>query len=142
MKKPPKNASILSGVFRIFKSKPGPGAMRTAQRLRNQDKQNPGATDFPYRAAEIVVEENACDAVRPLAGNRFLLDDVPHIPLAECTSRKCTCTYVRHRDRRNKYQERRAEFSALTNAYVTTGNSERRASGGRRADDSPPNHLL
>lgn len=140
MKKPPKNASFLSGVFSIFKSKPTPSAMKTAQRTRGQDKRNKqgsGGTDFPYRAAEIVIEDCACDAVRGLAGNRFLLDEVPHIPVADCTSRKCTCTYIRHKDRRNKYQERRAEFSALTNAYVKTGHSERRGSAGRRADDAP-----
>lgn len=139
MKKPPKNASFLSGVFSIFKGKPTPNAVKSAQRVRGQDKQRrqgSGSTDFPYRAAEIVIEDCACDAVRGLAGNRFLLDEVPHIPVADCTSRKCTCTYLRHNDRRNKYEERRAEFSALTNAYAATGNSERRGSAGRRADDA------
>jgi hypothetical protein len=145
MKKTSKNSSFLSGVFRIFKSSPTPKAMKTAQRARIQEKHNkqsPGGTDFPYRAAEIVVEDCACDAVRVLTGNRFLLDEVPHIPVANCTSRKCTCTYVRHKDRRNKYEERRAEFSALTNAYTTIGNSERRGSAGRRADDAPLSQLL
>ncbi|MCB1687492.1 MAG: hypothetical protein KDI33_03365 [Halioglobus sp.] len=143
MKKTSRDSSFLSGVFRIFKSSPARGTMKTAQKARERvlekhSRQSASERELPYRAAEIVVQKSACEAVMGLTGTRFLMDEVPHIPVPDCTSRKCTCTYLRHEDRRNKFGNRRAEFSKLTNAYAVIGNSERRAvSGGRRFDDVP-----
>jgi hypothetical protein len=116
--------------------------MKTAHKARERvlekhSRQSASEMDFPYRAAEIVIQKNACKAVLGLTGNRFLMDEVPHIPVPDCTSRKCTCTYLRHNDRRNKNGNRRAEFSKLTNAYAVIGNSERRGVRGRRVDDMP-----
>ena len=140
MKKPPRDTSLLSSVFRIFKDSSAQKTVKKTQQSRvhkqeRQPAQSSSGAEFPYRAAEIVVEDCCCDAVRALSGTRFLLNKVPHIPLRDCTSRKCTCVYVRYNDRRVDYGDRRAAYSTLTNAYTTIGNSERRGSRGRRADD-------
>jgi hypothetical protein len=140
MKKTPKNSSLLSSMLTIFSRKPAKTTMKTVQKgsvrvVTKHNKKKYSGVDYPYRAAEIVVADPGCDAARVLAGTRFLLRDVPHIPLPECTSRKCACTYVRYLDRRNQHMDRRAEFSILTNVYSTIGNEERRRRIGRRADD-------
>ncbi|MEZ5504317.1 MAG: hypothetical protein R3E50_17280 [Halioglobus sp.] len=81
-------------------------------------------------------EPNACAAVRQLAGVRFLLRNVPRIPVADCTCRQCNCYYRRYSDRRNVDQERRAVFSLKSNMYATHGHAERRVKVGRRAHDA------
>ncbi|CAA0100932.1 Uncharacterised protein [Halioglobus japonicus] len=146
MKKMSKRPALLSGIFGIFKSKPTKTSMKSAQRMRARVQQKhgkhcAGGQDSPYRAAEIVVKEGACDTAKALAGTRFLMREVPHIPVVDCVSRRCTCTYLHHSDRRNKDGDRRAHFDTLTSAYVTTGHSERRGSRGRRADDRPLGQL-
>ena len=118
-------------------------AQQTRARIQQtQHRPSPSEAEHPFRAAEIVVDDCACDAVKPLAGTRFLMDEVPHLPVRECTSRKCTCVYLRHPDRRNVFDIRRAQYSTRTNAYTAVGNPERRASLGRRADDAPLSQLL
>ena len=147
MKKTSKGSSFLSSVVGIFTDSSTQKAMKKAQQMRTriqagQHRRSPSEAEHPYRAAEIVADDCACDAVKPLTGTRFLMDEVPHIPVRGCTSRKCNCAYVRHLDRRNTIDIRRAQYAALTNAYTTSGNTERRASFGRRADDAPLTQLL
>tara|TARA_R110002049_G_scaffold67693_5_gene175756 strand:- start:3912 stop:4355 length:444 start_codon:yes stop_codon:yes gene_type:complete len=146
MKKTSKTPTLLSGIIGIFKSKPTKSSMESAQRTRARVHEKHGRhsgpeRDSPYRAAEIVVAQGACEPVRALAGTRYLLREVPHIPVTDCASRKCTCTYIHHPDRRNMDGDRRAHYDTLTNAYTTTGHSERRGSNGRRADDMPLGQL-
>ncbi len=141
MKKSSRNSSLLSSVFKVFRGGSGQGAAEAASktRSRSQEKyarQRDADLSFPYRAAEIVVEKRACNAVLGLAGTRFLMDEVPHIPVRGCDARKCSCIYLHHEDRRDNSGDRRAEFSALTQAYNTNlGNPERRGGRGRRVSD-------
>jgi hypothetical protein len=146
MKKTSKTPTLLSGIFGIFKSKPTKSSMESAQRTRARvygkyGKHGGLGQGSPYRAAEIVVAEGACEAARALAGTRYLLREVPHIPVTDCASRKCTCTYKHHPDRRIRDGDRRAHYDSLTNAYTAIGHSERRGSNGRRADDMPLGQL-
>ena len=134
-----KGSSYFSGVVAFFRGKPQNIKSSTARKAsaRVQTRQSPGASadSHPYRAAEIVCEHNACPAAAELAGKRFLLREVPRIPLADCTSRNCACTYVRHKDRRSWSGNRRAEFSMRTKLFPTLGHDERRRRIGRRSDD-------
>jgi len=98
----------------------------------DKSKQAHSPETSPYRAAEVIYPECACDAVRALGGRRYLLREVPRIPVPDCTMRKCECSYVRFKDRRNESSDRRALFSIRTNMYTTHGNNERRRRAGRR----------
>jgi hypothetical protein len=139
MKKTSSDPSFLSSVLSMFSRKPTRSRMKVAQqasaRVQAKHGRQPfSGVSYPYRAAEIVLGDCACEPVRALVGTRFLVSDVPHVPLPGCTARKCACTYERYLDRRNQNGDRRAEYSALTSVYTTTGNTERRRYRDRRAD--------
>ena len=90
----------------------------------------------PFRAVSIKAGSGACTAVTALAGERFLIGQVPHLPLAECGSKSCTCKYVHHDDRRLPDDDRRAPAALTTDLYESTGNQDRRArKRGRRVTD-------
>lgn len=138
MKKTSGDPSFLSNVFSIFGRKPVKSTKKAAQQSSarvqvKHERHSSSGVKYPYRAAAIVIGDCACDAVRALAGTRFLVSGVPHVPLPGCTARKCGCTYERYLDRRNQNGDRRAEYSALTNVYTTIGNTERRQHSERRA---------
>ena len=136
MNKGQKGSSLLSGAFKFLKSKPTRVKTHTARKagaeMRVRQEKQPS---YPYRAAEIVCEEFACDAVKNMAGNRFLLRDVPLIPIPDCTSPNCECSYIRYNDRRNWSEDRREHYSLVTNLYAINGNVERREKQGRRAGE-------
>jgi hypothetical protein len=80
----------LFGWFRRDKSRGA--AQQSSQRTKP-------ARDFS--AAEVVPNsEGSCFAARELAGKRFLVRDVPKLPLADCNRPHCECRYRRHADRR------------------------------------------
>ena len=90
----------------------------------------------PFRAVSIKAGTGPCAAVEALQDERFLIGTVPHIPLAGCGSKSCTCKYVHHEDRRRPDDERRAPAALTTNLYASTGKEERRARRlGRRITD-------
>lgn len=137
MNRVPKGPSFISGVFGLLGKKPAKGKVQPAKKTVSRtatvkNKQAYAPESSPYRAAEIIYADCACDAVRSVAGRRFLLREVPRIPVADCTMRKCECSYVRFKDRRNENSDRRALFSVKTHSYATHGNSERRQRAGRR----------
>lgn len=54
-----------------------------------------------FDAVEVVpAAYGACAAVREIAGQRFLGNRVPKLPLPDCDRSKCECSYRRHKDRR------------------------------------------
>lgn len=92
-----------------------------------------------YRAVEVVpCSEGTCNAVRAIAGNRFLTKDVPKLPLRECDRPNCNCTYRRHADRRKGFR-RAADLGADISSTTLRQKADRRRSPGRRATDLAPN---
>ena len=90
----------------------------------------------PYLATSIRSRECSCSAVKVVGDKRFLSSGVvPRLPLPECTAEKCQCSYVRHQDRRNGTDERRAVYSLQTDLYSVSNSQERRAKTGRRESD-------
>jgi hypothetical protein len=139
MNRTSKDSSYFSGVLDLLRGKhrktKATAARKSAARVLAKKKQIAPAETHAYRAAEIACEPGACAAATAMSEKRFLLHEVPRIPLADCTSRKCTCSYVRYKDRRSWTTNRRAEFSMHTRLYATHGNTDRRQKIGRRADD-------
>ena len=111
-------------------------ARKTSARiLAKKNKSASPNKSYAHSAAEIAFDECACEAARQIEGKRFLVRDVPPIPMPDCTSASCQCSYVRHNDRRSWYEDRRALFSLKADLHTIGGEQERRSKDGRRADD-------
>jgi hypothetical protein len=120
-------AAILLASYRISKS-----AKRPAASAR-QSTRKPVAS--PYAAVSIHCGSDACASVMEINQKRYLNNDAPQFPLADCNSGKCECRYQRHQDRRDNHSGRRAPRSLVTDLYPTTGILERRMQTCRRAGD-------
>ena len=111
-------------------------ARKTSARiLAKKNKSASPNKSYAHSAAEIAFDECACEAARQIEGKRFLVRDVPPIPMPDCTSASCQCSYMRHNDRRSWYEDRRALFSLKADLHTIGGEQERRSKDGRRADD-------
>ena len=140
MNKTPRGSSLFPGVLNFFKHQPSKIKTQTVRKrsarvLAKGNKQ--AAPDEPgaYRSAEIQFQDCACDAVKEMEGKRFLSREVPLIPLPDCTSSDCKCTYIRHKDRRDWSKDRRESFISQSSQYTASGNDERREKVDRRADE-------
>lgn len=141
MSKVTKGGSLFSSALQFLRGKPVRAKTATVRKAsaRMRVKQTPRsvlATSPSHRSAEIVGCSNACERARELSGIRFLMSDVPRLPLPGCTVARCRCTYAHHTDRRNTAEERRAQFSVQTKHYAIAIGEERRRRYGRRAGES------
>ncbi len=88
-------------------------------------------TDF--RGVAILPGKCPCSAVLELGSCRYLLNDVPMLPLQDCSQPECDCYYVNFDDRRE--DDRRHPFGSLTNNRLSDHDDELR-NRNRRAGDS------
>jgi hypothetical protein len=109
----------------------------TEARKRNSIEKSTSYTKTPYQATAIVCGENSCEAVMAISGKRFLDADknIPLIPLPNCDTPKCSCTYAHYLDRRNTDEIRRAPHGLKSQLYPQIENVERRLKRGRRTSD-------
>lgn len=90
-----------------------------------------------YRGVQIVGgDEGCCRVASILAGQRFLSDEIPKLPLEQCDATECRCTYKLFNDRRTG-ERRLSDFSYDINCELRTnnkrsGNRDRRRESGRR----------
>ena len=124
----------------VFKPKPRkirakPAGLPTAVKIK-KIRQDSGPTQlYPYRAASITFEKcpHACPAVRDIEGQKFLVRNVPTVPVPDCTSRDCECRYARHTDRRGISEDRRSFYSlGAATLFEEDDEAERRLTYGRR----------
>jgi hypothetical protein len=88
-----------------------------------------------YMAASIDYQDAACSSVKAMRYKRFLVKEVPQLPLPSCTKPRCGCKYVYHKDRRSSVDRRRFE-SILSDRNMATDQADRRgADQGRRKTD-------
>ena len=85
--------------------------------------------ESPYHAVSIRPAPQCCAAAKQLGKLRFLARKAPLLPLPECTSSTCDCTYVHYADRRTGSDRRR-----LVGQVPPVGN--RRSHRGRRSTDA------
>jgi hypothetical protein len=135
-------APIISQALSIIGYKPrkhsAPAARKTvAKIMRQMNRQEVPEASYPYRSASISLASCAkpCATAKKMQGRRFLLRDVPQLPLHACTNASCSCSYERHRDRRNSPQDRRAFFSLKTDLHTLGGDEEKREISCRRDHD-------
>ncbi len=91
---------------------------------------------LPYHAISCRSGAGNCAAVEALKDQRFLVEDVPQLPLADCTSsERCKCKYLHHQDRRDDDGGRRALYGIKSEFYEYTSKQDRRVKNGRRESD-------
>ncbi|MCB1887660.1 MAG: hypothetical protein KDH20_08640 [Rhodocyclaceae bacterium] len=89
--------------------------------------------DCPYRCVSIRRPGRSCEAVRALAGKRYLPDEAPRLPLETCDEAFCSCGFRRHRDRRS--HDRRNAFDPRTTCWTADQDERRSLRRGRRRED-------
>ena len=92
----------------------------------------------PFEAVSVVPGLVPCPAARELRDHRFLIGDAPALPLADCTSKNCTCRIRQHRDRRveGNHSDRRLGVGLQAELHQAEGRAERRKRRERRKADS------
>lgn len=87
-------------------------------------------TQQPYRCVAIRPGQEACQAVRNLAGRRFLGRAAPPLPLDNCAVASCRCRYDHFADRRE--DERRHSNALLRGLTPHADNNDHRSGRDRR----------
>jgi hypothetical protein len=96
--------AIILGMV-VFVSMRSGGSASSGVRKRNRRTGYGGAD--PFHAVSINPVGNGCQAVESLGLQRFLSEDAPALPLADCNAQDCACKYIHHTDRRSGTRERR-----------------------------------
>ena len=93
-----------------------------------------GASD-PFHAVSILPVETGCPAVESIKVQRFLSEDAPGLPLADCSVVECRCKYVHYADRRGGARDRRLGSAGNSDALEFWSLRSRRVAVGRRHED-------
>lgn len=94
-----------------------------------------GVNKSQYRGVEIVADRNGCcEAARELAGQRFLSDQVPMLPLGGCSADNCRCTYQLYDDRRTDKRRTSDEVFDMRSQLYDDDQRNRNKVGRRAAD--------
>lgn len=105
-------------------------------KFRSTGKQSRGATDSvaspakQYQGVEIVPGAGSCKAALELRGKRFLARRPPQLPLPDCSTSSCRCTFKKVDDRRE--DDRRWSDVGTTGSLMYQA-EERRKRSDRRA---------
>lgn len=108
---------VAAGLFWFFfprRTKREKAALAKQRKLEEMSAQAAGAAneEHPFQAVSLCSLGGGCPEVEALAQRRFLVDESPALPLEGCSSRNCTCKYVRHEDRRYDGHGRSMPISA------------------------------
>ena len=88
-----------------------------------------------YHAVSIKFPQRVCDAAKAMDGQRFLSNEAPALPLAECDLAECNCHFSHYKDRRARTDRRSPFASPMTADGTGRFEKERRESKDRRDDD-------
>ncbi len=108
---------------------------RVGTGARRADDAGPGTARGQFAAVSIHTFRHGCPPAEKLQGRRFLVNEAPLLPLADCSYPKCNCRYVHHSDRRTGTGDRRRLAPATAAATASLDGTDRRHSVGRRASD-------
>ena len=88
-----------------------------------------------YRGVQVNgVRADSCAAVQALAGQRFLSNEVPMLPLSGCDLNDCRCTFELFDDRRTEIR-RASDVTFDIASELRVQDNRRGASLRRRSDD-------
>ena len=97
-------------------------------RARSSPPSQPTKAGGRFGAVEIRARSGACDSARALEGQRFLAKNAPTLPLPDCATTQCSCSFAKLSDRRT--DGRRLQQGGLAaSLYIATN---RRAKRDRR----------
>jgi len=118
-------------LWSAFKGNPESGRMATTSPLRAGKP-----STHEYAAVSIHCPGGECEAVSVVEGLRFLGTEAPSLPLADCTSPQCNCSYLHHGDRRGSVLGRRIFAGPMgEDDPMFAGMNDQRYGMGRRASD-------
>jgi hypothetical protein len=108
---------LILAVRKNFSS-PGTLGFNGGNVVRKSKKNSPVARN-PYRAASIVFDVNACDALKAVGSRRFLDTErnLPVVPLPGCSVAKCNCKYAHYEDRRTSDEDQRLPSALVSQLY-------------------------
>ncbi len=87
-----------------------------------------------YRGVQVHgIGADCCEAVQAIAGQRFLSDEVPMLPLGGCDATHCRCSYQLFDDRRTDV--RRASDDTFDIASQLYEQNNRSSTASRRRSD-------
>ncbi len=124
--------AMILGTFVFFRLRL---ASPTSRNARRRNRRTGFGVPDPFHAVSIEPAEEGCPAVESLKLQRFLSEEAPGLPLADCGAVDCACKYVHHADRRSGARNRRlgAIEQSEQAAFWTVRN--RRVVRGRRHED-------
>jgi hypothetical protein len=106
-----------------------------AAKKRAAERSYPYETQKRHPGVEVIPDRHACcSAAREIAGQRFLCNEAPRLPLAGCDQQECGCRYQHYTDRRTEVRRDRDIGIGLT-SEMFRDNCRRTSSKGRRSDD-------
>lgn len=107
--------------------------MRSKRNTSRRDSQ--ASDDTRFHAVSIHYSEGACSAAKMLAGQRFLAEDAPKLPLPGCDADECRCRFNHFTDRRSK-RERRLPFDGIKYGGTSRSRLKERRKGKNRRDNA------
>lgn len=87
--------------------------------LHRHDRPAPTQTVSParrYHGVMIIAGPHACEAVKKISEKRLLAEEAPLLPLPNCDSLQCQCTY-RHLNDRRRSEARRQSHIDIDKQY-------------------------
>ena len=118
---------VAASVYFFLSRKDAPKPVKTK---RQNLKPNAGN---PFKAISIVCGEYACAAANINSQKRFLLTEVPNLPLSGCAEGRCGCRYQHHTDRRSGDGDRRLNFGLSQELHGSTSQERRQRNDRRKA---------
>lgn len=92
-------------------------------------------TKSQYRGVEIVANgRDCCREAKRVAGQRFLSNEVPMLPLGGCTAKDCRCTYELYDDRRTDKRRVSDEVFDIRSELIDNDQRNRNKNGRRLTD--------
>jgi hypothetical protein len=107
----------------------------TTQIDRERDRRTGFGASDPFHAVSILPAEAGCSAAESIKVQRFLSEDAPGLPLADCSAVDCRCKYVHYADRRSGARDRRLGSIANSAELEFWSLRSRRVALGRRQGD-------
>ncbi len=92
-------------------------------------------TKIKYRGVQVIVNKNdCCQAAETVADQRFLIEQIPKLPLANCDAAQCGCGYERFDDRRADFR-RASDLGYDMASQLHSDDCRSSTSPGRRSKD-------
>ena len=125
---------LLAGLlFYGFKPYDYGGNKRSIRKIGAIGKIPEKSSDTRWRSVKIRPGLMSCKRVSTLAGQIFLAEEAPSLPLPNCAEEDCRCHYIFLEDRRSG-ADRRIEYGRFGD-YASSHGSDRRLQTGRRYAD-------